>query len=115
MISIKELKKSKEYWQELIQNNLYADISDYMLEKEINKTELAEELGCSKGYVSQILNGNFNFSINKYIELALATNHYPVIGFKKQEQIINSEKGKVIKLNVAKKKVKKQQILKNVI
>jgi transcriptional regulator with XRE-family HTH domain len=38
----------------------------------INRTQLAEHLGVSKGYVSQLLNGNFDHKISKLVELALA-------------------------------------------
>ena len=90
MIKEIELKENKEYWLENIQNDLYYKIKTYMESEGLNQNQLADKLGCSKGYISQILNGNFNYSIGKYIELALNTNHYPSISF--VEKKICSEK-----------------------
>lgn len=115
MISLNELKDTKEYWLENIQNDLYNNVLDYMDENDLNRTQLAEELDFSKGYISQILNGNFNFSISKYIDLALKTNHYPVINFKKKNNNINSKITKVIQLNTSEKPNKNQQLFKNII
>lgn len=107
MIKESELKKHKEYWLENIQNELYFNIKSYMQNEGINQQEFADKLGYSKGYVSQILNGNFNFSIGKYIELALETGHHPKIEF--QEIITNENKNsfKVLKLVKRKEKTTK--------
>lgn len=77
MLSKKELIQTPEYWLETIQNELYRSVMAYMEEKNINQTQLAKELGVSKGYVSQILNGNFNFTLAKLIELTLAIGLVP--------------------------------------
>ena len=37
----------------------------------MNKTQLAEYLGCSKEYVTQLLSGDCDHKINKLIELSL--------------------------------------------
>lgn len=50
-----------------------------MEEKGLNQTALAKELGVSKGYISQVLNGNFNFSLKKLIELSLKLNVAPKV------------------------------------
>ena len=52
-----------------------------MNEKKINQTQLAKELNVTKGYISQVLNGNFNHSIKKLIELSLAINKVPLVEF----------------------------------
>ena len=46
------------------------------------RPQLAKEFGVSKGYISQILNGNFNFSLSKLIELVLKIKKVPEIHFK---------------------------------
>ena len=43
-----------------------------MAETGRNTSELAEYLGVSKGYVSQLLNGDYDYRMSKFIELALA-------------------------------------------
>jgi len=76
-----ELLKSKEYWLEKIQNTLFNELEDYIENKGINKTVFAKELGVSKSYLSQILNGNFDHKLSKLIELSLAINKVPMINF----------------------------------
>lgn len=104
MIKESELKKHKEYWLENIQNELYFKIKSYLQDEGINQQEFADKLGYSKGYVSQILNGNFNFSLGKYIELALETGHYPEIGFKEIPDLDTKSIFKVIQLSSRKEK-----------
>ncbi|MDR7211998.1 helix-turn-helix transcriptional regulator [Flavobacterium piscis] len=77
----KELLKSKEYWMTKIQLDLFEMIENYRVENNLNKTQLAEKLGVSKGYISQILNGNFNHKISKLVELSLAFDKVPVLEY----------------------------------
>lgn len=81
-----ELIKTKEFWLCKIQNELYALLDDYMEEKGITQTQLAEELGFSKGYISRVLNGNFNHSLEKLIELCLAVGKVPHVKFQTFEE-----------------------------
>ena len=82
------------YWIEGINGFLYDAIVNYMEAKGLNRTQLAEYLGISKGRVSQILNdGDINFSIAKIIEIALKIDKYP--DFKLQDKtayLENSQK-----------------------
>ncbi len=87
MLSVKELKQTPEYWLENMQNNLYYFLKNYMEEKGLNQSEFANELGYSKGYVSQILSGEFNYSVKKFIELSLAIGFEPVLEFKKVDDL----------------------------
>jgi transcriptional regulator with XRE-family HTH domain len=79
MISRKELYQSPEYWLERVQNDIFRMVHFYMEEKGLNQSALAKELGVSKGYISQIVNGNFNFSLTKLIELSLALGVAPKV------------------------------------
>ena len=63
-----ELMLTKEFWFETLQNDIYRVVSDYIANEGINQTQLADKLGVSKGYISQILNGNFNATLKKLIE-----------------------------------------------
>ena len=48
----------------------------------LNRTQMAEYLGISKGRISQTLNeGNINSSIGKIIEIALKVDKYPINNF----------------------------------
>ena len=68
MKSRSELFKSRTYWIDRIQNDIFRALNDYK-EKEglSSNTELAEKLGFSKGYISQVMNGNFNFTSNFHL------------------------------------------------
>ena len=50
----KEVLKSPEYWTAKTQIELYNQAESFMKETGRNKTQLAEYLGVSKGYVSQL-------------------------------------------------------------
>ena len=77
-----ELIKTPEYWMENIQNELYRQVKKYLEDNRINQTQLAERLKVTKGYISQVLNGNFNFTLNKLIELSLAIGLVPDLEFR---------------------------------
>lgn len=86
-----ELLKTKEFWITKSQIDLYNLIENYMIENRINRKELAEELNVSKGYISQILNGDFDHKISKLVELSLAVGYAPNIVFEKIEQYIEDD------------------------
>ncbi len=90
-----ELLRNKGYWISKIQIDLYNEFIDYMEKNNINQTELAKRLGVSKGYISQVLNGDFNHKISKLVELSLAINKVPEINFRDVDQVINEERNTV--------------------
>ena len=57
----------------------------------MNKTQLAEYLGCTKGYVTQLLNGDFDHKLSKFVELSLAINKIPEIIFSDVDDYILSD------------------------
>lgn len=77
----KNLLQSREYWLVQIQNDLYGAIENYMKKKKLNRTKLAEKLGVTKGYITQVLNGDFDHKISKLVDLSLSCNKAPVISF----------------------------------
>lgn len=81
MLSKKELMNSPEYWVEELQNQIYREVLDYMQSKDWNRTTLAKEWGVSKGYVTQILSGECNFSLQKWVELSLKMQKAPVVEY----------------------------------
>jgi transcriptional regulator with XRE-family HTH domain len=93
-----QLLKTEEYWFETLQNEIYRMVSEYLEKENINQTELAEKLGVSKSYISQIMNGNFNYTLKKLIELSLAVNKAPVIDFNNINEFIIEDKQKRFKM-----------------
>ena len=81
MITNKELIETPEYWITRIQLDLYTQLQNYMKENGLNRTQLAEKLGVTKSYVTQILNGDFDHRLSKLVELSLAVGLIPKMEF----------------------------------
>jgi transcriptional regulator with XRE-family HTH domain len=94
MIPYNELIKTPEYLLEVIQNELFRQVSDYLGKENITQTQLAAKLGVSKGYISQVMNGNFNYTLKKLIELSLAVNKVPLINFEDIKEYIKKDYNK---------------------
>ncbi len=92
MITREELLKSPEYWFEHAQNDLYGKVVAYMKKENINQNQLAERLGVTKGYVSQILKGEFNYTLKKLIEISLAIGQVPKVEYTSIENVIDEDR-----------------------
>lgn len=86
-----ELLREKGYWIAKTQIDFYKQFEEYITKNKINRTLLAKKLGVSKGYVSQVLNGEFDHRISKFFELSIAVGKVPKIEFVDLEQLINEE------------------------
>lgn len=81
MITNDELLETPEYWTTRIQLELYAHLQDYMKENGLNRTQLAQKLGVTKGYITQVLNGDFDHRLSKLVELSLSVGLIPKMEF----------------------------------
>lgn len=81
MKSIEELTRTEGYWLTIIQNDLYAKVEEFRVARGWTRSQLAEHLGVSKGYVSQVLNGDFDHKLSSLIRLALAVDVVPNLKF----------------------------------
>lgn len=81
MITNKELQCTPEYWTTRIQLDLYAHLQEYMKENGLNRTQLAQKLGVTKGYITQVLNGDFDHRLSKLVELSLFVGLIPKMEF----------------------------------
>jgi len=86
-----ELLRSSEYWLAHIQSDLYAMIEDYRKKNNLKNKDLASIFNVSKGYISQILNGDFDHKISKMIALSLACGKAPIIDYQDLEQYIKND------------------------
>lgn len=73
--------KDKSYWLAQIQSQVHHLLEHYRIEHQLTKTQLAAKLGVSKGYITQILNGDFDHKVSKLVELALAFDKVPVFEY----------------------------------
>ena len=76
-----EFLSHREHWITKIQLDLYSELKTYMDQNDINRTQLAERLGVTKGYISQVLNGDFDHKISKLVDLALLMTKVPEIRY----------------------------------
>ena len=76
------------YWIAKIQTELYRELTAFMERNKMNSTQLAKYLGCSKSYISQLLNGNFNHKLTKLVELSLAIGKAPIIEFRDLKKVV---------------------------
>jgi len=82
MLKYNELVQTPEYWLETIQNEIFRQVTAYLKANNLTQTQLAKQLGVSKGYISQIMEGEFNYTLKKLIEISLAIGKAPIIEFK---------------------------------
>ncbi len=99
MITREELLKSPDYWFEAAQNDLFAEVKQYLDKENISQTELAEKLNVSKGYISQIMNGNANFTMKKLIAFFISIGRVPQVEYLDFEEVIKKDKIKKERLN----------------
>lgn len=91
MKPFEELIQTETFWTTKIQNELYGMIRDHLKEEDKTQKELAEELGVSKGYISQIMNGEFDHKLSKLVKLSLALGKAPIIQFKNIDELPDEE------------------------
>ncbi len=87
----KELLQQESYWITKIQLDLYGQIDQYMKSNKLNKTQFAEKLGVTKGYLSQVLNGDFDHKLSRLVRLAMAIGKVPMIEFKNLNDVIETD------------------------
>ena len=86
-----DLIKSREYWTTEIQLKLFNLIENYRSKNNLTKSQIAEKLGFTKGYITQVLNGDFDHKISKLVDLSLAFDKVPVIHFVDVNQYLQDQ------------------------
>lgn len=87
-----DIIKNSGYWTAKAQLDLYSCAEEFMKSRNMNRTQLAEYLGVTKGYVSQLLSGDYDHKLSKLVELALAFGVVPKIEFQPIEEAINDDR-----------------------
>lgn len=113
MKSREDLLRSPTYWLTDVQIEVFNLLNTYMEENNLTQKQVAEKLNVSPSYVSQILNGNFNFTISKLIELALLVGKAPIIQFETIEDILKNEESQKrhAEIKVKRKKTTNRAVL----
>lgn len=76
-----KLLRNREYVVSQMQLNLLNLIGNYKDKKKLKDYQLAEKLGVSKGYISQVLNATYDHKLSKIADLSLAFNAMPLLYF----------------------------------
>jgi len=87
------LQNTLEFEIENISFDIAAQIYDRIKELKITQTELSKNLGVSKSYISQVLNGNSNLTIKSFVKIANAIDLKPVV------KMINKSDIKICKID----------------
>ena len=90
MKTIEELTRTEGYWLTTIQSDLYAKVEEFRKARGWTRSQLAEHLGVSKGYVSQVLNGDFDHKLSSLIRLALAVDTVPNLKFQDPTEYVEN-------------------------
>ncbi len=93
-----ELIRKKGYWTAKIQIDLFKELEEYMKKNNLTRTKLAKRLGVSKGYITQVLNGDFDHRISKLVDLSLSIGKVPIIEFTDISEIDSEIKKIVLKV-----------------
>ena len=59
-----------EFQLEEFKLDISEKISEYMLERNMNRKQFAQKLNCSSAYITKLLNGNENLTIAKLFQIA---------------------------------------------
>jgi predicted XRE-type DNA-binding protein len=81
MVSKDDLLKRPNYLLTKYQNEIYRQLVGYIKSNNLTQKDVAERLGVSSAYISQVLNGNFNFTLRKLIEIGLMVGKVPSLEF----------------------------------
>lgn len=93
MNTLEERYYDADFWTGKIQLELFRLIQDYLKTEGLSQNKFAEQLGVSKGYISQVLNGDFDHRLSKLVSLALAVGKVPKIEYVDIESIVQQAKG----------------------
>lgn len=81
MFTKEELLEGPQYLLTKYQNEIYHELMEYMQSNNLTQKEVAKKWGVSNSYVSQVLNGHFNFTLKKLIEIGLMMGKVPALEF----------------------------------
>lgn len=86
-----EILREPEYWTTKIQLDLFEKVARYMEEKGMTRKDLAEHLGVSRSYVTQLLNGDADHKLSKIVEISLAMGLVPKMEFENIDALTECE------------------------
>jgi len=98
-----ELISSPDYWVAKTQIELYNKVQNYLTENKMSRSVFADMLGVTRGYVSQILNGNCDHRLSKFFELYLAIGEVPTLSFRSLESVLSDDENNLVSVSMCHK------------
>lgn len=102
MLNKQDRLKYPNYLLSNYQLEIFRQLASYMEENKLKKKDMAKKLKVSSPYISQVLSGNFNFTLKKLIELGLSIDKVPYLEFVNADEYWRREKEGTIKYVVQK-------------
>lgn len=93
LYDLEDRLRSPEYWTTTLQMELFRLVKQHLEEEGISQNEFARRLGVSKGYLSQVMNGNFDHRLSKLVTLALAIGKVPAIRYEEMDTVLARARG----------------------
>lgn len=84
---VKELRQTEAYAQESARCEISEQICRKMKRRKVSRAEMARRLNTSRSYVTQLLQGNGNFTLDKMAEIAHA------LGCELRVQLVEKKEG----------------------
>ncbi|TVQ51477.1 MAG: XRE family transcriptional regulator [Saprospirales bacterium] len=91
-ITREELLRSPEYWEEYIKIDLFNIVQDYLDKNKLSRKELADKMGVSRGYISQVLNGDSDHRLSKIVTFSLQAGKAPCIYFRDLDKVLEDDR-----------------------
>lgn len=91
MFTRRSILSQPTYWLTEIRMDLMRAVDDFMKAKGMNRRQLAAHLECSPGYISQMLNGDTNVSLEKLCDVALAVGKVPTVKFEDLDVVLDRD------------------------
>ncbi|MBW3128870.1 helix-turn-helix domain-containing protein [Hymenobacter profundi] len=91
MFSRREILSHPSYWLTEMRTTVFEAVSAFMTKRNMTRRQLAEHLDCSPGYVSQMLNGDTNASLEKLSEVCLAIGVVPRLRLEDLDDVLKRD------------------------
>ena len=67
-----EAQKDHSYWTAKVTHSFSISLNNMMVEKNITKTDLAKKIGVSKAYITKVLRGEANYTVETMVKFSMA-------------------------------------------
>lgn len=66
-----EAQKDPSYWTAKVTHSFAISLNNMMVKKNVTKTDLAKKVGVSKAYITKVLRGEANFTVETMVKFSM--------------------------------------------